>query len=671
MTGFLFLMRTLLFLFIFTSITQAQVPELYKKTTDSLQRVLETSKEDSNKVKTLMELLNVYIDFDMSGANEFGRMANDLSKKINYRFGIGRSYYSLATIAMNGGHNKTADSLFSLSEEIFRDLKREDRLAMIYNGRGNLAFMQGNYWLAGDYYTKATEVYEKLRDTADALTAYQNLIAVLGETNNYERAIILAKKSLTIAESIQDTIQAPYALQSLLVNYCNLGNLEEASKYIDPLFRTAETTVDFNIAAEIYNSIGNYYFLKKEWQQSLVYFKKGLAKAETLGNQYLVAQLLKSVGAAHLKLKNYPSAKTNLDSALLVADKSNNRRAIYETSFLLGEYFQQTGKPSDANRYLMLHLELKDSILNADTRNHVSYLEALFESNKKELEIENLKLVNVENELSVVKKNRILVAGSIGAAALLLILGLLYRSSKQKQLIAEKEQQVQHQQIQFLEKQQQLVSMQSMINGQETERTRIAKDLHDGLGGLFSTLKMYFSTLQHEVSDLKQSDLFQKSISLVGTASTEVRRIAHNMMPESLMKLGLTNAVKDLCDNISAGKLLQVSLEVHGMKDRLNSSTEIMLYRIIQELLNNIIKHAQASEAIIQFIRDDNRLSIVVEDNGRGFNTESTDEAAHAGIETVKSRVNYLNGKLTIDSQKGIGTTVMMDFLINEEEAAS
>jgi len=107
------------------------------------------------------------------------------------------------------------------------------------------------------------------------------------------------------------------------------------------------------------------------------------------------------------------------------------------------------------------------------------------------------------------------------------------------------------------------------------------------------------------------------------------------------------------------------------MKDRLNSSTEIMLYRIIQELLNNIIKHAQASEAIIQFIRDENRLSVVVEDNGRGFNTESTDEAAHAGIETVKSRVNYLNGKLTIDSQKGIGTTVMMDFLINEEEAAS
>ena len=107
-------------------------------------------------------------------------------------------------------------------------------------------------------------------------------------------------------------------------------------------------------------------------------------------------------------------------------------------------------------------------------------------------------------------------------------------------------------------------------------------------------------------------------------------------------------------------------MEVHGMSQRMNESTEIMLYRIIQELLNNIMKHAQATEVIIQFIKDGNRLSVVVEDNGRGFNTLQAEQNKSAGLGTVKSRVDYLNGHLTIDSEKGVGTTVMMDFLVNE-----
>jgi two-component system, NarL family, sensor kinase len=138
-------------------------------------------------------------------------------------------------------------------------------------------------------------------------------------------------------------------------------------------------------------------------------------------------------------------------------------------------------------------------------------------------------------------------------------------------------------------------------------------------------------------------------------------------MPEVLMKLGLAPAIQDMCSNISAGKLLQVKLQSYGMSKRLNAPTEIMLYRIIQELLNNIIKHAQATEAIVQFNRDGNRLSVTVEDNGRGFNTQDADDKKHAGLETIKSRVSYLNGNISIDSQQELGTTVIMEFLLADE----
>jgi two-component system NarL family sensor kinase len=333
---------------------------------------------------------------------------------------------------------------------------------------------------------------------------------------------------------------------------------------------------------------------------------------------------------------------------------------------ILKRLASRQGDYKKALAYAELNKTYADSATNVATQKETLSLESKYQNQKKENEIAGLTIENTQHELSVVKRNRLLIGGGILSGAALLILGLLFKTSRQRQLLAEREQTIQREQIKFLERQQQIVSLQSMINGQEAERTRIAKDLHDGLGGLFSTVKMYFSSLQHDTPTLKENDLFQKSYSIVDTASVEIRRIAHSMMPEVLMRLGLVNALKDLCDNISAGKLIKVSLEVHGIQNRFNANTEIMLYRIIQELLNNIMKHANATEVIIQFIKEAERLSVVVEDNGQGFNTQQFDESKSTGLETVKSRVSYLNGKLSIDSEKGIGTTIMMDFLINE-----
>lgn len=177
---------------------------------------------------------------------------------------------------------------------------------------------------------------------------------------------------------------------------------------------------------------------------------------------------------------------------------------------------------------------------------------------------------------------------------------------------------------------------------------------------------MMLSTLEHEQEGLKNNPLFAKSYELVNSAAEEVRRIAHNMMPEVLMKMGLVPSIREMCNSISAGKILQCSVQAYGMDKRLASSTEIMLFRIIQELMNNIIKHAHATQAIIQFNREGDRLSITVEDNGRGFPATDSDDPSTAGLTSVQNRVTYLNGNISIDSRQEVGTTVMMDFLIHE-----
>ena len=318
-------------------------------------------------------------------------------------------------------------------------------------------------------------------------------------------------------------------------------------------------------------------------------------------------------------------------------------------------------------QYAEQHKEYADSATNEATQNVTLSLEKKYETEKKEKEIAALTIANTAQELAVVKRNRLLLVGGLAALFLLIMLSLLYRNSKQKQLLAAKENALHQEQIKFLQRQQQVVSLQSMINGQETERSRISKDLHDGLGGLFSTIKMYFSTLQHEQQSLKDNALFTKSYELIDTASEEVRRIAHNMMPEVLMKLGLIHALQDMCTNITAGKLVQVKLQTYGMEKRKAPGTEIMLYRIVQELLNNVIKHAQATLVIVQFNQEADRLTVTVEDNGHGFNVQEVDENNHVGLETIRSRVNYLNGNISIDSEESVGTTVLMEFLINKD----
>ncbi|MDZ4808590.1 MAG: tetratricopeptide repeat protein [Bacteroidota bacterium] len=649
-----------------TDDARTQVPSSALPIIDSLEKKIMTSDEDSNRVKIFMDLLNTYVDFDISKASEYAWQANSLSKKIGYSIGEGRSLYSLAGLARSRGNYLLADSLYAEAEKKFVILKRDDRIAMLINERGNLYFMQGNYWLAGDYYTKATEGFEKLKDTVNTIISYQNLIAVLGETQNYKKAIELANKILPLAEKTTDTSQVYYILQSLLVNNARMGNLDSAANYVKPLLDFA-TTPDYYIAAEIYGAVGEFYKSKKENKEALVYLNKAVEKAKQIDNQFLIANMLKSAGAIYFEMGNGDSAFYYYTEAMKVAQQSQNRRAQYETTKLLSDFYAAKGNNSEAYRYLAWHLQIKDSILESNVSNHVTYLEAKFENNKKEKQISELQLRNIQKELLVVKRNRLLIIGSISAAAVMILLGFMYRHSKNKQIIAEKEQKLKEEQIKFLNEQQQVVSLQSMINGQETERTRIAKDLHDGLGGLFSTVKMHLSTLQHDVPELKGNQLFGKSYELVDNASVEVRRIAHNMMPEVLIKLGLADGLNDMCNNISSGKLLKVTFQAYGMDKRLNASTEIMLYRIIQELLNNIIKHSQATEVLVQFNRNDNRLHVNVEDNGRGFNTLEADGNNHAGLETVQSRVDYLDGKLSIESQQGLGTTIMMEFLIKEE----
>ena len=242
---------------------------------------------------------------------------------------------------------------------------------------------------------------------------------------------------------------------------------------------------------------------------------------------------------------------------------------------------------------------------------------------------------------------------------------LVYRNLRHRQQLAKQQDELQQQRIRELEKDKQLEAVDSMLQGQEEERSRLAKDLHDGLGGLLSGVKFSLSNMKDNLIITPDNmTVFERSLDMLDTSIKELRRVAHNMMPELLTKFGLDEALKEYCNSINATNLLSVKYQSIGMDTRIEKSAEIIIYRIIQELLNNIMKHAAAKEATVQLIKEEGRLSIIVEDDGKGFDSALIKDNKGAGLTSIQSRVDYLKGQLDIHSETDKGTLVNIEFNI-------
>lgn len=195
----------------------------------------------------------------------------------------------------------------------------------------------------------------------------------------------------------------------------------------------------------------------------------------------------------------------------------------------------------------------------------------------------------------------------------------------------------------------------------------MAKDLHDGLGGLLSGVKLQLGAMKGNlILSEEHGRTFNHALSKLDESISEMRRVAHNMMPEALMKLGLQQALQDYCDGLSDSQSFKINGEFYGLEKRMESSTEIVVYRIVQELLNNAVKHSGASVILAQVMRQGNGLTITVEDNGRGFEKETILQGA--GLKNIRSRVDYLKGQLDIQTTPGKGTSVHIDCIIEENE---
>ena len=316
------------------------------------------------------------------------------------------------------------------------------------------------------------------------------------------------------------------------------------------------------------------------------------------------------------------------------------------------------GRYEEAYRAMGEVQSLTYRMFEDDARSRIDKLRVQFETERKEKEIlsQQAEIRGARNQRSQL----ILALACVLVVAGMVILFLRQRMAR-KELISRQEKMLHDQRVVELEREKRLLAMTGMIEGQEAERSRVAQDLHDGLGALLASVKAHFDLIQSKVQSNGHSEVFRKTTALVDHACEEVSRISRNMMPKALAENGLVPALQDLGLLAGEGYGLRVDIETRGMEERLDETTEVMIFRIFQELVSNVGKHAKANTMLLQCVRSEDELFLLVEDDGIGFEYITAIENGGLGLGSVQSRVGFLNGEVEFDARQNKGTSVSIN----------
>ncbi len=638
---------------------------------DSLLRLLPVSKSDTAAINIYYNLEKNFVGYDLDKASGYLEDGYKIVKKIHSPYYTSRYYHLKASLLTNQSKYdeafKMCDSAITLSGELFKKEKNNKNIALQCQldiaqtlvTKGLICAKQYQYNESIQYYLQSIKILETFNDkknNADIAHIYTSISSNYYELEQYENALEYDKLALPFMSEIENIDEYVVGYLFVADDYSALSKFDSSAIYLDKVRPLIKQLNRPNLNVRFYYILGGIYRKKKQWNSALHCYELSNESARKNKDDFQSLNSSEGLAACNFELGNVDEAR---DLAIGVLNESTRLQIPYlkiQGLQLLSRIEDKAGNIKKAFQYQTDYIALSDSVNREKTQRLMNETEAKYQSEKKQHEITQLQK-DKQIQFLTIKQKSTLNYILIGSLAGLLLLGiLLYRNYRQKQ-------QLQQQRITDLEKDRQLTAVEAMLKGQEEERSRLAKDLHDGLGGLLSGVKYSLSNMKDNLIVTPDNmTVFERSLDMLDTSIRELRRVAHNMMPEMLTKFGLAEALKEYCNSINATKILNLKYQSLGMAQRLSQSTEIIIYRIVQELLNNILKHASASEAFVQLIKEENRLSVVVEDNGEGFDPNLAENKKGAGLVNIRSRIEYLKGRLDIHTEHGKGTLINIEF---------
>lgn len=572
---------------------------------DSMLRVFD-AQPDTLKVATAGLISYAYLRRQADSALYFATWQRDLALQLgdSILLQYGESHLSLAYKYLGDYEASLAHELKTL--ELSRSLQNKRGEAISLGAIGNLYKRLKDYAQAEYYFQQSIAIREAAQDSGLMASAYNNFGILVGDMGRKEEAITYYQKALKIYDALGRISDVNLSYANIGAELMDLDRLEEAKEYVMKGLEGARADGD-----QVYemNAIVNLGIIaEKQGKPALAldYYRQGFALAEAIPRPNQLIRL-------------------RHDQARVLG--------------LLGRYEEALEREREA--YFM-----QDSMFTVEKAEAIAELQTQFEVAEKDLAIAQLR----ETEALQALENTRLWSGLGVAALLLLLLGLgflLYRQGQRQKLEA------QHQKAQKMQ-------FRAVLDAEEKERSRIAGDLHDSLGQLLSTTKLQLSSLGKPLTEQDQPRL-ASAIHLLDDSVTEVRQISHNLAPPALIRGGLLRAFRDLARLASNTDQLSFDLKLEVPQLTIPKELEIHIYRIVQELINNSIRHAGCSELGLHLWGKENRLEIEVWDNGGGFDLAAVQQGGGGlGWHSIQGRLQLLDGTFALTADLDQGTRVRL-----------
>ncbi len=619
----------LLLAFFFPAYAQSHLKEMEKELDN-------TSLNVEEKLQLYDDLSWEYLGIDFVKSSFYAREGIRLAHRESNQLKEGMLYRNLGVAYYMKSSYDTASVYYEKALKIAEEEKNINLQAAVSLAFGNMYNVQCRPEKALAQYQKAISFYEKANDRQRVCAILGNIGAMYNNLRNYAQAESYILQAQEIAEELNDTLSIAQACNNLKIIRYAQDKYEEGLQLAEKARSLYKAKGDVLNEAFALHGIATVYFdYYKDYAKARVYAEEALALTENAGYPVYSVASYRILARVDELSGNIPEAERYVNKALSAVDPTDLDQLISIHSILMDIAIDKGEKEKAKTAFQVLYklmLENNSEITHAA----LADMEVKYETEKKEALIETLHA----------SKRLYLIIAVIGLVAFILALAvflLLNRYQRQKQLRMKEV-------LKQLEQEKQLVAVEALLSGENRERGRLSRELHDGLGGLLTMAKLDLSQLRQEKE--KEKERLEHVIGLMDRSITEMRRLAHNLMPESLARFGLRPVLEEFCTGSS-----NVDFYFYGEERRLDKDVEVNIYRIACELINNALKHAEASQINVQLIQSDDSLSLTVQDDGKGMDGASEGQ----GLNTVRSRTELLGATLNIVSGKGRGTEITVE----------
>ncbi len=637
---------------------------------DSLEQELAQVSDDAIRAELMLAIatklpledsmrIERYFEDVLSLARQYQNTTLEIIAHANY----GRHLYMKYEFNEAERHVARADSLLLDADEETKagyTPAVKSALAAIFYATGETEKAQKTYQELTDLWTQRGNHFE-------ASQALRNMGVLFFNQRQYQNALEYYKQSLATYDVTdpqhRDIGRAHLDIASV---YNELDSLAQLRTYL------SEAGDRFTQVPDTLEQMAAYYFLMGEYQRktgnshsAIQMYGQSIDIARKFHHVHALTNTLQALADIHSARGEHGEARDLMEEYLELSYTLKDyefRRVAYKR---LAEIEYHLHNHDNSFDYWQRYAAEIDSLNVSDVAKRLHELDQQYQLANREREILDLQLKNERAEWRS-QRNLIYVWIAIGVTILAAIISyILYRNVlKQKKIVSQQE--TLHEfEIAAVRQQHRIDLLSAMMSGEEKERSRIGKDLHDGIGSLLSGVRMSLDSLaQQSPKDSLIQHTATRLTQNVDDTIHELRRIAHSMMPDLLEKYGLAEALVNFCKRLQ-NPYTKIDYQAIRVSDNLNSDRQTTLYRVAQELVNNAIKHAEASHILVQLQESDGQITLTVEDNGKGFDAQIDSGGKQAGLNNIQSRVAYLNGTIELQSQPGTGTTVIVECTVD------